>query len=115
MKSRGVCMLMMVVLVLVHQGVHQPCQHKYMEKCRLIPRQWEQTNIAHIDATTNKPIKPTRPKAWCVKNLNEIPQQVEWLIDSGASKHMTCHREIPQDYQEFPKPQSVKLGDGRVV
>ena len=49
------------------------------------------------------------------KNQNEIPQQVEWLIDSGASKHMTCHREILQDYQEFPKPQSVKLGDGRVV
>lgn len=44
-----------------------------------------------------------------------MTQQVEWLIDSGASKHMTCHEEILQDYQQFPRPQSVKLGDGRVV
>ncbi len=42
-------------------------------------------------------------------------QQNEWLIDSGASKHMTCHEEILQNYQQFPRPQSVKLGDGRVV
>ncbi len=37
------------------------------------------------------------------------------LIDSGASKHMTCHEEILQNCQKFPRPQSVKLGDGRVV
>lgn len=48
-------------------------------------------------------------------NQDKMTQQVEWLIDSGASKHMTCHEEILQDYQKFPKTQSVKLGDGRVV
>lgn len=49
------------------------------------------------------------------ENQNEKVKQIEWLIDSGASKHMTCSKEILQDYQEFTKPQSVKLGDGRVV
>ncbi|KAG7523296.1 Retrovirus-related Pol poly from transposon TNT 1-94 [Solea senegalensis] len=48
-------------------------------------------------------------------NQNDMEQQVQWLVDFGASKHMTCHEEIFQDYQQFPKPQSVKLGDGRVV
>ncbi len=48
-------------------------------------------------------------------NPTERPQQVEWLINSGASKHMTCDKEILQDYQQFSKAQSVKLGDGRVV
>lgn len=48
-------------------------------------------------------------------NQDKVTQQIEWLIDSGASKHMTCHEEILQNYQQFPKPQSVKLGDGRVV
>ncbi len=28
---------------------------------------------------------------------------------------MTCHEEILQNCQQFPRPQSVKLGDGRVV
>ena len=46
---------------------------------------------------------------------SDKPQQVEWLIDSGASKHMTCDQEILQEYQQFSKAQSVKLGDGRVV
>lgn len=48
-------------------------------------------------------------------NPTDRPQQVEWLIDSGASKHMTCDKEILQEYQQFSKAQSVKLGDGRVV
>lgn len=48
-------------------------------------------------------------------NQNEMPHQVESLIDSGASKHMTCCKEILKDYKEFSKPQSVKLGDSRVV
>lgn len=42
-------------------------------------------------------------------------QQNQWLFDSGASKHMTCHEEILQNYQQFPGPQSVKLSESRVV
>ena len=37
---------------------------------------------------------------------DKMTQQVEWLINSGASKHITCHEEILQDYQQFPKSQS---------
>ena len=48
-------------------------------------------------------------------NPTESPQQEGWIVDSGASKHMTCDKEILQDYQQFSKAQSVKLGDGRVV
>lgn len=36
----------------------------------------------------------------------EIPtdrSQQEWSIDSGASKHMTCDKEILQEYQHFSK------------
>ena len=39
----------------------------------------------------------------------------EWLIDSGASKHMTNQRACLVNYQEFGNPQQVKLGDGRTV
>ncbi|KAL7372232.1 hypothetical protein ABVT39_012552 [Epinephelus coioides] len=54
--------------------------------------------------------------AFVVKETNQNEMsQTEWLIDSGASKHMTCHKECLQDYQHFSEPQSVKLGDGRVV
>ena len=46
--------------------------------------------------------------------MSEKSHQAQWLIDSGASEHMTCYKECFQDYQQFSDPQSVKLGDGRV-
>ena len=38
-----------------------------------------------------------------------------WLVDSGASSHMTRNKELLTDYQEFETPQKVGLGDGRQV
>ena len=38
-----------------------------------------------------------------------------WIVDSGASSHMTPVREILVNYVEFEKPQMVCLGDGRMV
>ena len=39
----------------------------------------------------------------------------QWLIDSGASSHMTPEKELLTDYPEFEQPQSVGLGDGSTV
>ena len=39
----------------------------------------------------------------------------EWIIDSGASKHMTFNRDVLRYYQEFETPEPVGLGDGRTV
>ena len=38
-----------------------------------------------------------------------------WIIDSGASQHMTSNRDLLMNYQEFSKPEPVVLGDGRSV
>ena len=38
-----------------------------------------------------------------------------WIIDSGASSHMTQLRQLLVDYEEFDKPQKVCLVDGRTV
>ena len=42
-------------------------------------------------------------------------QKIQWLIDSGASSHMTQEKEVLTDYKEFEKPEKVGLGDGRTV
>ena len=39
----------------------------------------------------------------------------DWIIDSGASRHMTFQREILLDYKEFKSTQLVGLGDGYTV
>ena len=44
-----------------------------------------------------------------------LPQMGRWLVDSGASSHMTSEKEILSNYHEFEKPEKVGLGDGRTV
>ena len=38
-----------------------------------------------------------------------------WVVDSGASRHMTKSKEFFFDYAEFKEPELVSLGDGRTV
>ena len=38
-----------------------------------------------------------------------------WIIDSGASQHMTANRDLLVNYFQFPEPEPVALGDGRFV
>ena len=39
----------------------------------------------------------------------------KWLVDSGASSHMTYRGDYFTQYQPFSVPKRVSLGDGRVV
>lgn len=41
--------------------------------------------------------------------------QSQWIIDSGASRHMTMDQKWLRDYQRFEQPEMVGLGDGRCV
>ena len=45
----------------------------------------------------------------------DLPQTEVWLVDSGASSHMTRNKELLTDYQGFEIPEKVGLGDGRTV
>ena len=38
-----------------------------------------------------------------------------WVIDSGASNHVTKEKHVLTNFQEFEEPENVALGDGRVV
>ena len=42
-------------------------------------------------------------------------QDSTWLVDSGASSHMTWNKELLAEYQEFETPEKVGLGDGHTV
>ena len=48
-------------------------------------------------------------------SVGSASQVGKWLVDSGASRHMTSKREILTHYREFEKPEKVGLGDGRTV
>ena len=42
-------------------------------------------------------------------------QSNDWIIDSGASRHMTFESSILHAYKDFETPEPVGLGDGRTV
>ena len=46
---------------------------------------------------------------------NQSDHQDSWLVDSGASSHMTRNKGLLVNYQEFEVPEKVGLGDGRTV
>ena len=41
--------------------------------------------------------------------------QNDWIIDSGASRHMTFECNVLHDYKNFKAPEPVGLGDGHTV
>ena len=45
----------------------------------------------------------------------DLSQTDVWLVDSGASSHMTWNKELLTDYKMFEKPEKVGLGDGHTV
>lgn len=38
-----------------------------------------------------------------------------WIVDSGASEHMTSHREWFSSYRHFQEPSKIKIGDGTTL
>jgi transposase InsO family protein len=46
---------------------------------------------------------------------NESTKSNDWIIDSGATKHMSYQREQMVNFKEFSEVHVVRMGDGRVV
>lgn len=42
----------------------------------------------------------------------DLPGMGKWLVDSGASSHMTPQKEFLANYREFETPEKVGLNDG---
>lgn len=38
-----------------------------------------------------------------------------WIVDSGASSHITPYKAFLSEYEKFEKPHKIYLGDGKPV
>ena len=42
-------------------------------------------------------------------SIGSSKQMNKWLVDSGASSHMTREKDLLTDYREFESPEKVRL------
>lgn len=47
--------------------------------------------------------------------LNLDDSSHEWYLDSGASEHMCCKRELFSEYSQIDGPKHIKIGDGTII
>ena len=47
--------------------------------------------------------------------LKADTQLEDWIVDSGASRHMRFQKDVLSNYRKFETPEPVGLGDGRSV
>lgn len=97
-------------------------------RIRRVPVCWRCNQSGHIQRFCQKEVNPQsdhRAKVTEVQSdsSNEgvfaassvTPPVDSWIIDSGASSHMTPQKECFSDYIPFDTQEKVGLGDGRVV
>lgn len=95
------------------QHLKRQCPHRYVEP------QGSQHRANAVNEEANK--STTEETEWLfTANANAVSDNNnnssnEWLIDSGASSHMTNQKESMVQYTAFEKSELVKLGDGRAV
>ena len=81
------------------------------QDCPNLKRTSHKAEASHVD-TRDPEVKSESSKgAFCVGS----PSSDVWLIDSGASSHMTNQKELLSDYIELETPKKVRLGDGQSV
>lgn len=51
--------------------------------------------------------------AFSIKKHEFSEGKYSWIIDSGASSHMTPHKDLLTNYEEYNSPHKIYLGDGK--
>ena len=80
-------------------------QHQYQQRNKFNNNQHNRANQLNQDRNLSG--------AFNVKPHNFTEDRHVWIIDSGASSHITPHREYLTNYQEFLVPRNIFLDDGK--
>jgi hypothetical protein len=97
------------------------------EDCRKKKKDTEEDAKSSAELTNNKPhhsakvVRSTRYSETPIQLFlachaahereKEVPASSNWIIDSGASAHMTCRREILTSYCPLTPPKWIVIGD----
>jgi len=92
------------------------CHEKQVKFDRLpVKKSFQKPHRAKTVSEDNNQTDSESELFFSVTGQPEGEQQQYWIIDSGASRHMTSNKKLLSDYWKFDVPETVRLGDGRSV
>ena len=95
------------------------CLEKLVKSSRPpIRKSFQRLNTVHRAKTVREDNNQTDSESELFFSATGQPEgdlRQYWIVDSGASRHMTSNRKLLTDYCKFDVPETVKLGDGRSV
>jgi len=89
----------------------KPSKGPVNKHCRML----HSAKTVNEDSTCNKSSESESELFLRATGQTENEKRQYWIIDSGASRHMTSNNNMLADYCEFDVPEAVMLGDGRRV
>lgn len=97
---------------------NRPKEHKKPGKCFKCneERHWKKDcPLWKNTRNNNKQQKFKKANAFMTDSHYVVDTGEKWLLDSGASEHMTMHIEWFSTYKHFMEPSKIKIGDGTVL
>lgn len=87
----------------------------YARDCRKKKADMKRNEQSHVGNFVTNDLKGRSKSELALKSSNPVKDDAEWLIDSGASQHMTPDKKIIDNFSNFNKPLNVKLADDRIL
>lgn len=90
--------------------------------CKKIGHKWRECRKLKADnekkknsAVTQRRTDSQSAGAFIANEGHPNSDIARWIVDSGASSHMTPNKSIIQDYLKFTEPKEIMLGDGKLT
>ena len=93
-------------------------KNKYTGENKTAEKSNKASTIVSAEETSHQtsPIESEEEPESAFTGLNSgCTMDCSWIIDSGATSHMTFQKELLRNYKEFSTPEKIGFGDGRVV
>ena len=97
--------------------ISRNCRQKNGQKGYKPKGAWKPGKHKAAPAETACPEEDNEPSdnAFATGLVTASKEENKWIVDSGASQHMTSSHQLFVDYEEFTEPEPVTLGDGHTV
>lgn len=95
--------------------VWEDCRKRKYDNQRKFNQQSPQSNNSQPNRKTDNQTNLNKSGAFNMASNEFTGGKHIWIVDSGASCHMTQYKEFLKNYTEFKRPHLIKMGNGKHI